>query len=162
MSQVILMGIFVVTPRIPGMVKGETTEDLHFYMRLHSGCFLQFVPVLCLAMSSNYIEAALDPKVGVTCTQWIILFSYVLATILETIFATCAIFWYEGPYLYEGREKWFVLPPKLMMTIDYIWFLSLPLAASFQPMAPNIDEHFGTHGVDWYGLIGAIGIIVPL
>merc|ERR1740121_1769075 len=91
-------------------------------------------------MAANYVEGW---KTGRPETQpkplaWAVLGIYVLATGLETVFATYAIFSYKGNYARENREQSFQLNPWIMQVIDYCWFLSLPLAGSMQPKAPNL------------------------
>merc|ERR1711974_274724 len=71
--------------------------------------------------------------------QWVVLAFYIVATILETIFATTAIFCYEGDYSQHGSwEENFVYNKWLMQAIDYCWFFSLPFASHFQPPSPDI------------------------
>lgn len=144
-SQCLLMGIFVVTPHPAGKYPHEQVQDLHFHMRLHSACFLQFVPVLCVTMTANYLEGYFseNPRSQPSVLAWVVLAFYILATSLETVFATYAIFAYEGNYKKENREQWYVLNPYFMQTVDYCWFLSLPIAAIFQPMAPNLIFQYG-------------------
>jgi hypothetical protein len=141
LSQCILMGIFIITPKVPEQHPTMTIHDLHWYMRVHSLCFLQFVPILCVTMSANYFEGYLsgNPKSKPTAVAWLVLSFYVCATLLETVFATYAIMAYEGNYAFAGREQFYKLNPIFMELVDYCWFISLPLAASFQPSAPNLQ-----------------------
>jgi len=157
-SQCIVMGIFVVTPHVSGDMwptcnpnppsTCHTDEEvkafndqvklMHWKMRAHSACFLQLVPILCLTMSANYFEAHLS-GIPLTKIQWAVLAFYIIATIMETIFATTAIFGYQGDYSQHGNwQDNFVFPKFLMQCIDYAWFLSLPLASHFQPVSPDI------------------------
>mmetsp|Transcript_24477 Transcript_24477/g.64590 ORF Transcript_24477/g.64590 Transcript_24477/m.64590 type:complete len:292 (-) Transcript_24477:121-996(-) len=120
MSQTLCMGIFVVTPM-------DGTLDS---MWVHSFFFLQLVPMLCLAISANYIEAY---RVGtpVSTTSWCCLAFYVTATLLETVFASTAIFLYKNDGVHI-HEVW------LMKAIDYCWFASLPIGGMGQPHSPKI------------------------
>lgn len=149
LSQCMIMGIFIVRPKIapPLSLDGNSTlspaevQEMHWYMRVHSACFLQFVPILCVTMSANYFEGYLsgNPKSKPTAAGWAVLSFYICATILETVFATYAIMFYEGTYQQTADyEMYFKVPRSFMMIVDYCWFLSLPLAASFQPAAPNL------------------------
>lgn len=165
-SQVLLMGIFIVTPfhaeehAKEHAINGTMTrEDLHWHMRVHSFCFLQYVPILGLTMAANYIEGFLsgDPKMKPSALAWIVLLFYFVATAAESVCATYAIFWYEGTYMLQDRELEgnYKIPPHIMMTIDYCWFFSLPLAGAMSPRAPNLhysfeleDEEGGAKGVD--------------
>uniref|UniRef100_A0A7S0FZC7 Uncharacterized protein n=1 Tax=Pyrodinium bahamense TaxID=73915 RepID=A0A7S0FZC7_9DINO len=148
-SQCLLMGIFVITP-IPADSISERSSDemlseLHWHMRAHSFCFLQFVPVLCMTMTANYLEGYLSrhPSSQPSVLAWVVLSFYITATALETVFATYAIFAYQGNYRKENREDWYVLNPYFMQSVDYCWFFSLPIAAIFQPSAPNLVFRYG-------------------
>jgi len=145
-SQCVVMGIFVVTPRFrPESSEGkelsrEEQDGMHHHMRLHSFFFLQLVPCLCMAIVLSYYEA---DKSGIKLTnmQKFASVVYVLTTLLETVFASYAIFTYEGSYGKEETDKYRV-NPIVMQVIDYAWFLSLPVATVLMPKAPNIFIHY--------------------
>lgn len=128
---------------------------MDWYMRAHSACFLQFVPVLCMTMASNYVEGwkSANPALSPTPLAWTILGIYIFATCLETFFASYAIFTYEGMYEHANRELFFQIDPRIMQAVDYCWFLSLPLAASFQPMAPNLRFSYQLEDCSTYGAV---------
>jgi hypothetical protein len=117
---------------------------MRWYMRVHSACFLQFVPILMITMAANYFEGQLsgNPRSAPTAVGWMVLSFYIVATILETVCATWAIFGYQGDFSSQDQEKYYVMNRTFMMVVDYSWFLSLPFAASFQPPAPNLTYHF--------------------
>lgn len=160
-SQCIIMGIFIIRPKLPPTdhlaTPGEIKE-MHWFMRMHSACFLQFVPILCITMSANYFEGYMsgNPRSKPSAAGWAVLSFYICATILETVFATYAIMFYEGSYQQplllaaktpnlfpnvgaaNDYRNFFKVNRDFMMIIDYCWFISLPLASSFQPQAPNL------------------------
>jgi len=129
LSQMVCMGIFLVTP-LP-LDSEHDIPERRFAMRFHSTCFLQLVPMLGLAMCSNYIEAHWEGDT-LSVVQWLVLTYYCLITILETVFAFQAVFFYD----FDGVH---VIPPTVMQAIDWGWFLSLPLAAHFQPRDPGME-----------------------
>jgi len=136
-SQCLLMGIFVVTPKVPAdTVEEKDLSGFHVHMRLHSFFFLQFVPCLMLAMVLSYWEAYTS-KIPITTLQKIVVAYFVLTTVLETCFASYAIFTYQGSYK-KGEPHHYRVDPILMQVVDYAWFLSLPMVSVAQPAAPNI------------------------
>lgn len=147
-STIILMGIFVITPRHPKDWPELDKKELDWYMRVHSTCFLQFVPILGITMSGNYFEAYFSgvKEHAPSCMAWLVLVVYLLSTTLEAIFAIYSIFCYEGNYI-KGENK-FAMNPTTMQIIDYCWFFSLPLAGIFQPAAPNLHYHFELEGAE--------------
>merc|ERR1712176_1186364 len=108
-------------------------------MRAHAACFLQYVPMLCITLSANYIEGYLsgNPNRRPTLRAWAILAFFVVSTIMETICLAYAVFTYEGTYTKEGREQHFPLDPHVATIVDCCWFLSLPIVGAMQPRAPN-------------------------
>jgi len=150
LSQCVVMGIFVVTPMVSKYGDHPTQEEIdnmHYHMRLHSAFFLQLVPCLCLAISANYVEG-LQTGVELDLKQKIIWGYYVVTTVLETCFASYAIFGYGGRYL-PDEPQYYQLPPLFMQCIDYSWFISLPLVTIFSPPAPNIIIHYELEKVQW-------------
>jgi len=123
-SQIICSGIFVVTPQ-DGMLTS---------MRVHSFCFVQLIPMLGLAIAANYHEGYKN-GVPFSNAQWIGLALICVLTVLETFFASTAVFLYKN-------DGVFVHDPTLMQMIDYGWFASLPIAAHYMPRSPDIFEDF--------------------
>merc|ERR1712039_13555 len=120
------MGIFVITPMADEVeeITEEVLKSMHLHMRLHSAMFLQFVPVLCIAMTANFVEGYFDnvPRSMPSRLGWAALGFYIVATTLETMFATYAIFFYEGNYQIggfngEGRAAHYKVNPWLMQAI---------------------------------------------
>jgi len=162
-SQCLVMGIFVVPPLVadgreaypkdPMNPTKDEIDNMHHHMHLHAFFFLQLVPSLCLAITANYYEAHSTSDVtGIYLSQhqFIVLGFYIVATIMETCCASYAIFGYTGRYL-KDEPQFYQLHPWFMQTVDYSWFLSLPLVTYFGPPAPNIVCHYTLEkiGVDF-------------
>ncbi|CAE8618682.1 unnamed protein product [Polarella glacialis] len=114
-SQCLTMGIFVVRPD-----DGTLTS-----MRLHGLCFIQLVMPLCMCISGNYLESMWkgDP---LSKTQTMVLATYILVSILETVFAGSAVLLYKNDGVHVHNMY-------VMQAIDYAWFASLGPASIMMP-----------------------------
>jgi len=122
LSQVICSGIFVITPQ----------DGTLLSMWIHSACFLQLVPMVGLVMFGNYIESW---RLGRPISNWqkVACTFMLIATVLQTIFASTAVFLYKNDGVHVHNSK-------VMQCIDYSWFASLPIGAYGMPDEPEMIQ----------------------
>lgn len=96
--------------------------------RAHFLAFSQLIVFRLIAVAATYYEFPL----GVTLKSKIFLVAYTLASVIE--FSGCML-----PILfYVDGSRQHIVPPMLQQTVDYIWFIMLPLTSVFGVQTPGL------------------------
>jgi len=106
--------VFVVTPGVNA--------------KIHTMLFIQLIFFRFLVVAGNYVEAEAS-DVTVKSKVFVVVYG-LISGLLLLCFGISLALWKQGDSP--------VIPPRVTMTVDYLWFLCLPLTTKFLPEAPAI------------------------